>query len=177
MWHPCRDVIIGAVFGNKSHPCGGGFKYLHRDLTSSRRRQKRKYKIWESKIWSGVPRDLHPRKITLARTISVYKRQTHTLVREGAPQKQDRNCQTLTNIWSWAPDGVRHQDLLIDWPSVAMWHWLWLVTSQLQDCSVESPTVKRRLYVWYLECVIQWVCIVIVLKSVARKLLLKTQQT
>jgi hypothetical protein len=42
------------------------------------------------------------------------------------PQKQDRNCQTVINIWSWAPDGARHQDLLIDWPSVAMWLWLWL---------------------------------------------------
>jgi hypothetical protein len=30
------------------------------------------------------------------------------------------------NIWSWAPDGARHQDLLIDWPSFAMWLWLWL---------------------------------------------------
>jgi hypothetical protein len=27
-------------------------------------------------------------------------RQTRPLVREGAPQKQDRNCQTVINIWS-----------------------------------------------------------------------------
>jgi hypothetical protein len=32
----------------------------------------------------------------------------------GAPQKQDRNCQTVINIWSWAPDGARHLDLLTD---------------------------------------------------------------
>jgi hypothetical protein len=44
-----------------------------------------------------------------------------------AQEKQDRNCQTIIiNIWSWAPDGARHQDSLIDWPSVAMWPWLWL---------------------------------------------------
>jgi hypothetical protein len=42
------------------------------------------------------------------------------------PQRQNKNCQTVINIWSWAPDGVRRQDLLIDWPSVAMWLWLWL---------------------------------------------------
>jgi hypothetical protein len=50
---------------------------------------------------------------------------TRPLVREGAPQ-QDRNCQRVINIWSWAPDGARHQDLPTDWPSVAMWLWLWL---------------------------------------------------
>jgi hypothetical protein len=44
----------------------------------------------------------------------------------GRPTKQDCNCQGVINIWSWAPDGTRHQDLLIDWPSVAMWLWLWL---------------------------------------------------
>jgi hypothetical protein len=42
-----------------------------------------------------------------------------------APQKHDRNCQRVINIWTWAPDGARHQDLLIDWPSVTMWLWLW----------------------------------------------------
>jgi hypothetical protein len=29
-------------------------------------------------------------------------------------KKQDRNCQTVINIWSSAPDGARHQDLLTD---------------------------------------------------------------
>jgi hypothetical protein len=29
----------------------------------------------------------------------------------------------------WAPDGAQHQDLLVDWPSVAMWLWLWLLMS------------------------------------------------
>jgi hypothetical protein len=31
---------------------------------------------------------------------SIYKRQTRPLVREGAPQKQDRYCQRIINIWS-----------------------------------------------------------------------------
>jgi hypothetical protein len=39
----------------------------------------------------------------------------------GRPQKHDRNCQRVMNIWSWAPDGARRQDSLIDWSSVAMW--------------------------------------------------------
>jgi hypothetical protein len=42
------------------------------------------------------------------------KRQTRPLVREGVPRKQDRNCQTVINIWSWAPYGARHQDWLTD---------------------------------------------------------------
>jgi hypothetical protein len=30
----------------------------------------------------------------------LYKRQTRPLVREGAPQKQDRNCRRGINMWS-----------------------------------------------------------------------------
>jgi hypothetical protein len=101
-------------------PCGGGVEYLHRDPASRRRRRKGKSQNWDSKIWSRDPRDSDPRKTTLARTSSIYKWQTRPLVREGAPQKEDRNCQTIINIWSWAPDGARHEDLLIDRPSVAM---------------------------------------------------------
>jgi hypothetical protein len=102
------------------NPCGGGVEYLHRDSASRRRRRKGKSQKWDSKIWSRDPRDSDPRKTALARPSSIYKRQTRPLVREGAPQKQDRNCQTIINNWSWAPDGARHQDLLIDRPSVAM---------------------------------------------------------
>jgi hypothetical protein len=54
------------------------------------------------------------RMTALARTSSIYKRQTRLLVREGTPQEQNRNCQRVTNIWSWALDGARHQDLLTD---------------------------------------------------------------
>jgi hypothetical protein len=50
----------------------------------------------------------------LARVSSIYKRQTRPLVREGTPQQQDRNSQRVMDIWSWAPDGARHQDLLTD---------------------------------------------------------------
>jgi hypothetical protein len=96
-------------------PCGGGFEYLHRDPASRRRRRKGKSQIWDSKIWSRVSNNSNPRKTTLARTSSIYKIQTRPLVREGAPEKIDHNCQNVTNIWSWAPDGARHQDLLIDW--------------------------------------------------------------
>jgi hypothetical protein len=48
----------------------------------------------------NVPRDSDPRNTALARASSIYKRQTRSLVREGAPQKQDQNCQTIINIWS-----------------------------------------------------------------------------
>jgi hypothetical protein len=59
-----------------------------------------KFQIWDSKIRSRVPRDSNPRKTALARASSLYKRQIRPLVREGAPQNQDRNCQTVINIWS-----------------------------------------------------------------------------
>jgi hypothetical protein len=60
------------------------------------------------------PNGLGPRKTALARASNIYKRQIRPFVREGVAQKQDCNCQTVINIWSWAPDGARHQDLLTD---------------------------------------------------------------
>jgi hypothetical protein len=35
-------------------------------------------------------------------------------------RKKNINSQIVTNIWSWAPDGARHQDRLTDWPSVVI---------------------------------------------------------
>jgi hypothetical protein len=122
------------------YPCGGGIEYLHCDPASRRRRRKGKSQIWDSEIWSRVPRDSGPRKTALARASSMYKRQTRPLVREGAPHNEARNCQTVINIWSWAPDGARHQDLLTDWPSVAMclWLWLWLELVRVNNQSVNN---------------------------------------
>jgi hypothetical protein len=73
-------------------PCGGGVEYLHRDPASRRRRRKGKSRIWDSKIWPWVLRDSDPKMTALARTSSNCKRQTHPLVREGAPNQQTRNC-------------------------------------------------------------------------------------
>jgi hypothetical protein len=57
-------------------------------------------RIWDSKIWSRVPRDSDQRMIALARTSSNCKRQTRSLVRENAPHQQTRNCLTVIKIWS-----------------------------------------------------------------------------
>jgi hypothetical protein len=62
--------------------------------------EKGNFKSETVKIWSQILRDSDPRETALARTRSIYKRQTRPLVREGAPQKQDRNCQTLIDISS-----------------------------------------------------------------------------
>jgi hypothetical protein len=86
-------------------PCGGGVEYLHRDPASRRMRRKGKSRMWDSKIWSRVPRDSDPRKTALARASSNCKRQIRPLVREGAPNQQTCNCQTIIKIWSLAPDG------------------------------------------------------------------------
>jgi hypothetical protein len=53
---------------------------------------------------------------------------------EGAQHRQIHRCQRIIKIWSWAPDGARHQDGRTDWltdrptdrPSVVTWHWFWL---------------------------------------------------
>jgi hypothetical protein len=129
---------------------GGGVDYLQSDPASRRRSQKGKSQIWESEIWSQVPRDSDPRKTTLARTSILYKRQTGPLVREGAPQNQDCKCRIVINIWSWASDGARHQDLLIDWSSVTMWldltgvvQWLRLALSKGTNWVGVSPPHLR----------------------------------
>jgi hypothetical protein len=52
--------------------------------------------------------------------------QTRHLVRKGAPKRQNSNFESekisgqMSKIWVW------HQDILTNWPSVAMWLWLWL---------------------------------------------------
>jgi hypothetical protein len=52
--------------------------------------------------------------------------QTRPLVREGAPKNKTitlkkRISGQMSQIWAW------HQDILTDWPSAAMWLWLWQI--------------------------------------------------
>jgi hypothetical protein len=110
----------------REDPCGGGVEYLDRDPASRRRRRKWKSQICFIKILPTCPMFKVLSNSKRAFTSIQYKRQTCPLVRKGAPEKQDRNCQKVVNIWSWAPNGARPQDLLIYWQSVAMWLWLWL---------------------------------------------------
>jgi hypothetical protein len=146
-------LIQSVICYSLDDPCGGGIEYLHRDPASRRRRRKGKSQIWDSKIWSRVPRDSDPRETALART---SKRQTHPLARKSAPQKRDRNCQGVIKIWSWAPDWARHQDLLTDWPLVAMWLWryvrrywetsavVWSPCGGGVECLHRDPASRRR---------------------------------
>jgi hypothetical protein len=79
----------------------------------------------------GGERDSDPRKTKLTSVSSIYKRQTRPLVRYGSPTNQDRNCQKVINIWSWAPDGARQQDLL------------WLTVSRNVTMTLTYETVLR----------------------------------
>jgi hypothetical protein len=70
-----------------------------------------------------------------------YKRSLpRLLVRGGARHWQNIKCQTEMNIWSWAPDGTRHQDGLADSSSVVKW--LWLVAFQTARCSLRKRTLR-----------------------------------
>jgi hypothetical protein len=124
------------------NPCGGRVEYLHRDPASRRRRRKGKSQIWDSKIWSQVPRDSDPRMTALVRVSSIYKRQTRPLVREGSPQKQDRNCETVINIWSWTPDGARQQDLLTDRQSQCDFDFVWV--SLVRGASLPGYEIRSK---------------------------------
>jgi hypothetical protein len=46
------------------------------------------------------PKGLGPEKDCAGNCQQRVQRQTRPLVREGTPQKQDRKCQTIVNIWS-----------------------------------------------------------------------------
>jgi hypothetical protein len=43
---------------------------------------------------------LGPENDCAGKASSIYKRQNRPLVREGAPQKLERICETIINIWS-----------------------------------------------------------------------------
>jgi hypothetical protein len=92
--------IISSLLSSESYPCGSGVEYLHRDPASRTRRRKGKSRIRDSKIWPRVLRGSDPKMTALARASSNCKRQTCPLVREGAPNQQTRNCQTIIKIWS-----------------------------------------------------------------------------
>jgi hypothetical protein len=79
------DFDFAFDFELASKPCGGGVEYFHRDPACRRRRRKEKSQMWDSKIWSRVPRDSDPRKTALTRANSICKRQIRPLVREGSP--------------------------------------------------------------------------------------------
>jgi hypothetical protein len=76
-------------------------------------------------LWQIAPQT-HPQKLykpeqSHRRPMTLTKDRP-TLSSERAPSpRQDRNCQTVTKIWSWASDGARHQDRRTDWPSVVKW--------------------------------------------------------
>jgi hypothetical protein len=46
------------------------------------------------------PKRLGPENDCAGKDQQHIQKQTRPLVREGAPQKQGRNCQTVINIWS-----------------------------------------------------------------------------
>jgi hypothetical protein len=84
--------------------------------------------------WGSTPR--------LTDWLAVSRNVTSTWTwghREGAPQKQNLNCQEIINIWSWAPDGARHQDWLTDW----------LTDRQSQcDFDLDLRTRQKRDEIW-----------------------------
>jgi hypothetical protein len=73
---PCRDLKEHVKGETYRFPCGGGFEYLQCSPASRRRRQKGKSRIWDSKIWSRVPRNSDPRMDVLSRASSNCKWQT-----------------------------------------------------------------------------------------------------
>jgi hypothetical protein len=97
----CQEWPCWLVAGSKILLCCSALLCRPpRSPASRRRRRKWKSRIWDSKIWSRVPRDSDPKMTALARTSSNYKRQTPPLVRDSAPHQQTCNCVTVIKILS-----------------------------------------------------------------------------
>jgi hypothetical protein len=131
-------------------PCGGGFEYLHRSPAIRRRRQKvepgawghiwvnlflgdintgtwpsrlGESRIWDSKMWSWVPRDSGPRMTAVARASSNCKQQTRPLVREGALHEETHYCLTVKESGLAPQMGAWHQDRLTVGRNInLLWH-------------------------------------------------------
>jgi hypothetical protein len=95
LFGPCRVVIKKGSVENNPALCGGGVEYLYSSPASRRRRRKGKSGIWDSKIWSRVPRDSDPRMTVPAKASDNCKRHTRPHQREHHtstnPQLSDSN--------------------------------------------------------------------------------------
>jgi hypothetical protein len=93
---------------------------------------------------------------------------------ERAPhKKQDRNCHTVINIWSWVPDGARHQDLLTDWLTVSRNVTLTWCEIMIEGVSWDGSRRWLRREDFICAVVTEGDCY----KSVARMRLVKTEKT
>jgi hypothetical protein len=79
------NLTLTLTLTTTKHPCGGRFEFPHRDPASRRRRRKGKSQIWDSKIWSQVPRNSDPRLYW--RGPAAYRKDRPVLSSERAPHE------------------------------------------------------------------------------------------
>jgi hypothetical protein len=75
-------------------------------------------------------------------TLVIRQRTDLTSRQRGCLTETELHCQTVTNIWSWAPDGSPHLDTMTDWHSVITW--LWLAWNSVDSTSSAYMNSKRR---------------------------------
>jgi hypothetical protein len=69
----CERLTMEHVYSLVQIRVEGGVEYFHRDPASYMGRREGTSQIWESKIWTRVPRDSDPRKTALARPAACTK--------------------------------------------------------------------------------------------------------
>jgi hypothetical protein len=109
----------------ESHPCGGGVNYLHRDPA----------------LKSETVKYVHESQGTRTRENLCWRRPAAYIKDR---RNQNRNSQTIINIWTLAPDGARHQDVLLDWPSIAMWLWIYFDLESIWPSRHQSACPTRK---------------------------------
>jgi hypothetical protein len=56
----------------------------------------------------------------------------------------ERPVTVRTVIWSWAPEGARHQDRLVDWPSTVKWLGVWGTDLSLREVQRHGDLVPPQ---------------------------------
>jgi hypothetical protein len=112
LWGPCKRVISKTNGATIHSPFEAGSNTSTVALRVVRGDEK-------GNLEFEALRDSDQRKTTLATANSIYNRQTRPLVKEGSPQKQDRNCQMgLDTKTYWLTDRQSQCDYDIDYDSV-----------------------------------------------------------
>jgi hypothetical protein len=78
------------------HPCGGGFKYLHHDPPSRRRRRKGSLKSERLKYGHECQETRNRERLGWRGPAAYIK---DSFRQRGRRRKQDSNCQHVINIW------------------------------------------------------------------------------
>jgi hypothetical protein len=100
----------------------------------------------ESVIYVGSRKGLGPEKDCPGKSQERIQKTYPPSHLRGRPTKTRPQLSNSKKYLFMSPDGARHQGLLTDWSSVAMWLWLWLLDQQKNVRNIGKCEAWRRKY-------------------------------